>query len=124
MSEVTKVPAKVKKPADRKPKKAKAEEPVVEELDGAKKVTHRGITVTIEDEAIGDHRLLRAILRSESKSLGEEERIRASFETFDRLFGNDTERILTELEGPTGRVKMSDSLAFVSEVFQAIAPNS
>lgn len=124
MSEVTKVPVKAKRPQDKKPKKSKAEAPVVEELEGAKKVTYKGIEVTIEDEAIGDHRLLRAILRSESKSVGEEERIRASFETFDRLFGDDAERILTALEGPTGRVKMTDSLAFVSEVFQAIAPNS
>lgn len=124
MSEVTKVPARAKKPADRKPKKAKADTPVVEALDGAQKVTHKGIEVTIDDGAITNHLLMRAILRSESKSVSAEERLRASFDVFDLLFRDDADRILHELEGPDGYTDLTISLAFVTEILQALAPNS
>jgi hypothetical protein len=124
MSDVSKVPAKAKKPADRKPKAEKVEKPVVEVVDGGKEIAHRGITVTVPDDAMDDFELVRALVKSDDVSLPDGERMAASLEIFDRLFLEDATRILDALRGPNGRVKVTAAIAFVNDIIAALDPNS
>ncbi|MFJ4107887.1 hypothetical protein [Oerskovia enterophila] len=108
---------KVKKPADHKPK---AEKPKVEKVDGGRKVTHRGIVLTVEDAAFDDFELLddlRAVQDAEDAS--------RMPSLLRRLAGEDGYRaVMAGLrDKKTGRVSVMDGATFVQELFEAISPN-
>ncbi len=110
-------PANAKKPADHKPK---TDKPKVETIDNGKRVTLRGITVEVPDEALDDFELLddlRAAQRDDNA-------VRFP-DLLRRLVGEQAYRgVLDKLRGPNGRVSITDGVQFVGDIFEALNPNS
>ncbi|MFJ6547455.1 hypothetical protein [Microbacterium sp. NPDC091676] len=101
--------AEAKKPQDRKPK----------QKPGARTVTVRGITVTVEDAALDDFELIEDFAAIQG---GQTHLIPSAMR---RLFGDDFQRILDELrDEKTGRVRASEANTFFVDVFRELAPNA
>lgn len=103
-----------KKPQDHQPK---SEKPKVERIDGGWNITHKGITVTVSEDAFGDYELFEDIARAETT-----EPIRMP-SAVRRLFGDDTQKVLDGLRGENGRVSITDVWPFVKDVLEAISGN-
>lgn len=109
---------KVKKPADHKPK---VEKPKVEKVEGGRKVTHRGIVLTIEDAAFDDFELL-----DDLRAVQDNDDASRMPSLLRRLAGDDGYRAVMEglRNKKTGRVSISDGVPFVQDIFEALNPNS
>lgn len=105
-----------KKPDDHKPKK-----PKIETVDGGRAVTLRGITVTVADDALDDFEMLEDLgkIQHDPKS-------RALLPSvLRRLVGDDGfDTVMGALRAENGRVPVQAGVEFVSELFQALNPNS
>ncbi|MCC2031832.1 hypothetical protein [Microbacterium allomyrinae] len=120
------VPAGAKTPEDHKPKTAKPEKITVTVGEGddarelpALRVTVHDIEVTVLEEALNDFEVL-------DQSAQLQDRNAAAFPRLLRLLVGDDDwrRILDELRGVNGRVAVEDGVAFVSDLMQALNPNS
>lgn len=107
-------------PQDHKPKKEKPPKPKVEKVDGGWEVTHRGVTVTILNEAFDDFEILEMLGVTDKR-----ESLRVLPQLFRRLFGDASQKVLDALRDPkTGRVSTSAASAYFREVFAALNPES
>lgn len=108
---------KVKKPADHKPK---VEKPKVEKVDGGRKVTHRGIVLTIEDAAFDDFELM-----GDLHVLQAEQDPSRLPSLLTRLAGPDGYRAAMSglRDKDTGRVAIMTASTFLQELFEALNPN-
>ena len=104
------------KPQDHLPK---AEAPKVEKVDGGRKVTISGVTVTVSDEAINDFELLddlRAVDVDKNAS-----RLPALLR---RLVDADYPLVMEALrDKDSGRVTIPAAMAFIKDLFGALNPN-
>lgn len=98
------------KPADRKPK--------VETKDGVSTVTIKGVTVSVEKDALDDFELLDDLAKMQD---GDGARIAS---VAHRLFGDEFKKVMDGLRGENGRVSVEVASEFISELLAAIAPNS
>lgn len=98
------------KPADRKPK--------VETVDGESTVTIKGVTVTVEKDALDDFELLDDLAKMQD---GDGARIAS---VAHRLFGDEFKTVMDGLRGENGRVSVETASEFISELLAAISPNS
>lgn len=109
--------AEPRKPQDRLPKKESVK---ADKTDAGWTVTYRGVTVDIDAEAFDDFELLDEIAAVEE---GKGNRLPALLR---RFVGEDQFR--TVLDGlrdeKTGRVTVEAGAEFLSEVIQAVSPNS
>lgn len=101
-----------KEPQDHLPKK-----PTVKEVDGGKKVTLNGVTVTVLDEALDDWELLEELAAVDS---GKGQKLPSLLR---RLVGDDYDMVMDALRGQNGRVSIADGAAFVRSLFGALNPN-
>ena len=108
--------SQVKQPEDRKPKK-----PSIEQIDGARKVTVRGVTVTVLDEALDDFELVEDLAKIQF-----DEKQRGLLPgVLRRLVGDDEfKTVMDSLRGPNGRVRVQAGVDFIQDLFQALNPNS
>ncbi|WP_157509586.1 hypothetical protein [Leifsonia sp. Root4] len=105
----------------RQPQDHKKPKPSVETIEGGKKVTISGITVTVLDEALDDFELLEdlAALQSDPKKRGSLPLM------LRRLVGDDgRQAVLDGLRGTNGRVPVKAGLEFIEELFGVLNPNS
>lgn len=104
------------KPQDHLPK---AETPKVEKVDGGRKVTISGITVTVSDDALDDFELLddlRAVDVDQNAS-----RLPALLR---RVVGDDYPTVMDALRKKgEGRVKILDATEFIRDLFGVLNPN-
>lgn len=98
------------KPSDRKPS--------ARLVDGVYNVNIRGIKVTVEQAAFDDFELL-ADLADLQEGSGSK-----TVAIFRRLLGDQGKGVLEELRGENGRVKASDAVLFIQDLFGVINPNS
>ena len=98
------------KPQDHKPK--------VETKDGKSTVTIKGITVSVEKDALDDFELLDDLAKMQD---GEGARIAS---VAHRLFGDEFKTVMNGLRGENGRVSVTAASEFISELLSAISPNS
>lgn len=98
------------KPADRKPK--------VETVDGKSTVTIKGVTVTVEKDALDDFELLDDLAKMQD---GDGARIAS---VAHRLFGDEFKKVMDGLRGENGRVSVETASEFISELLAAISPSS
>lgn len=108
-----------KKPEDHK---QKTEKPKVEEIDGGWRITHHGITLTVERETLDDFELLDDLAELQKDGKRGMSHVPSMLR---RLAGADGFRAVTEglRDRKTGRVPASEAVRFVFEVFQALNPN-
>lgn len=109
-------PAAAKKPADHQPKTVK---PKVVLIEGGREITHRGITVTVRDEAMDDFELLDDLAEAGSNMVRMPSLLR-------RLIGNDGYQAVMDglRDKDTGRVTLEAASTFVNDIFEAFNPNS
>lgn len=108
-----------KKPDDHKPKTVK---PKVEQIDGGKRVTHRGVTVVVMDEALDDFELVDELSRVQFGEATDKGRLPLICR---RLVGEDGYKAMLDgLRGKNGRVSVKDGFQFIQELFGALNPNS
>ncbi|RLK47618.1 hypothetical protein [Microbacterium telephonicum] len=109
-----------KQPQDHLPK---AEKPNVETTDSGWKITHRGITIEVQKEALDDFELLDDVAALQADEVKGAARVPGMLR---RLAGADGFRAVTDglRDSATGRVKASEAVQFVFQVFTAINPNS
>lgn len=98
------------KPADHKPK--------VETKDGKSTVTIKGITVSVEKDALDDFELLDDLAKMQD---GDGARIAS---VAHRLFGDEFKTVMDGLRGENGRVSVTAASEFISELLAAISPSS
>lgn len=105
-----------KKPQDHKPK---AEDVKVEKVEGGRKVTLHGVTVTVTDDALDDFELLddlRAVDVDKNAS-----RLPALLR---RLVGDDFSAVMDSLRAQhSGRVPIEAGGQFIRDLFGALNPN-
>lgn len=111
-----------KKPQDHKPKIEKVEVTVGEGESArtipARRVTIRGITVTIPDEAFDDFELLDELSQLEDQKANRFPAVAK------RLFGDEYRMVLDGLrDKTTGRVPLEAAAEFIRDVFEALNPN-
>jgi hypothetical protein len=109
-------PDGVKRPQDHKPPETEVK-PVVEKVDGGRKVTHKGVTVTIPDEALDDFELLDDLREMEQTG-----NVSVLPSLLRRLAGPDGYKAVMEgLRNPdTGRVSAGDGAEYVQAIFEAL----
>ncbi|MFZ4841179.1 hypothetical protein [Mycetocola saprophilus] len=100
----------VKKPQDHKKK--------VEVVDGAFRVTVRGIDLSVPKDVMDDFELLDDLAAAQKRDA-----VRLP-SMLHRLVGEDFGRVMDGLRGENGRVSLEEGSEFVKELFEAIAPNS
>jgi hypothetical protein len=104
------------KPQDHLPK---AEKPKVEKVDGGRKITLSGVTVTVSDAALDDFELLddlRAVDVDKNTS-----RLPALLR---RIVGDEYPDVMDALrDKDSGRVTISVAMAFIKDLFGALNPN-
>ena len=122
-------PKNVAQPQDHKPKSEKPHVDTVEITLGdgddartvpARRVSLRGIVVTVPEEALDDFEVLddiRAVQDANDPS-----RMPALLRRL--VSAEDYKRVIDALRGPNGRVKIEDGAQFVMELFGALNPNS
>lgn len=98
------------KPADRKPK--------VETVDGVSTVEIKGITVSVDKDALDDFELLDDLAKMQD---GDGARIAA---VAHRLFGDQFKTVMEGLRGENGRVSVESATEFIGELLTALAPSS
>lgn len=107
-----------KKPQDHLEKVVK---PKIELVDGGRKVTLDGVTVTVMDDALDDFELL--------DDLGELQRDKKQAARLPRilrqLVGDDSyHEVMDGLRGDNGRVSVTKASEWIKKLFEAINPNS
>ncbi|HEY9467880.1 MAG TPA: hypothetical protein VIR54_32525 [Vicinamibacterales bacterium] len=107
-----------KKPQDHLEKVVK---PKIEPVDGGRKVTLDGVTVTVMDDALDDFELL--------DDLGELQRDKKQAARLPRilrqLVGDDSYHVVMDgLRGTNGRVSVTAASEWIKKLFEAINPNS
>jgi hypothetical protein len=109
-------PASARQPQDHKPPEVEVK-PVVEKVDGGRKVTHKGVTVTIPDEALDDFELLDDLREMEQTG-----NVSVLPSLLRRLAGPDGYKAVMEgLRNPdTGRVSAGDGAEYVQAIFEAL----
>lgn len=111
-----------KKPQDHKPKVEKIDVTLGDGDDArtvpARRVTIRGVTVTVADEALDDFELLDDLAQLEEKKATRLPSVAR------RLFGDGYRDVLDALRGTNGRVTIEDATGFIRDVFGALNPNS
>lgn len=117
-SSTPKKPAERPAPQDHKPK---AEKPTVKKVEGGKEVTFKGITVTVDDEALDDFELL-----DDLRALDEDQNASRLPVVLRRLVGKDGYKTVMDglRDEKTGRVSGEAGGEFVAEILGALAPNS
>lgn len=110
------VPEGVKQPEDHRPK-ADVENPKVERVEGGRTVTHKGITVTVPDEALDDFELLDDLREMEQTG-----NVAVLPSLLRRLAGQDGYKaVMAGLRNPeTGRVSAGEGAEFVQAIFEAL----
>lgn len=106
----------VKRPEDHKPK---VEKPKAEKTEGGWKVSHKGATVTVPEDAFDDFELM--------DDLGQVEKGNAVRlpSLLKRLVGDDGYLVVMDaLRDKRGKVPLEAGAEFVGEVLGAINPNS
>lgn len=105
-----------KAPADHLPK---AEKPKVEKVDGGRKVTLSGVSVTVANEALDDFELLDDLRAVDVDSNAS--RLPALLR---RIVGDDYSAVMDALRDPkTGRVPIQAGTGFIKDLFGALNPN-
>lgn len=108
-----------KKPQDHLPK---AEKPTIEQVDGGRKITLRGITVTIPDESLDDFELVEELGQVQFGKAEDRGRLPLILR---RLAGDDGYKaVMDGLRGENGRVPLQAGFDFIQELFGALNPNS
>jgi hypothetical protein len=108
-----------KKPQDHLPK---VEKPTVETVAGGRKVTIKGVTIVVPDEALDDFELVDELSRVQFGA--KEERGRMPL-ILRRLVGDDGyQTVMDGLRGENGRVPVQAGIEFIQELFGALNPNS
>jgi hypothetical protein len=110
-------PANARQPQDHQEKAVPEVKPVVEKVDGGRKVTHKGVTVTIPDEALDDFELLDDLREMEQTG-----NVSVLPSLLRRLAGPDGYKAVMEgLRNPdTGRVSAGDGAEYVQAIFEAL----
>lgn len=111
----TRRPATAKAPTDRLPK---AEKPQVEEIDGGRRVTYDGLTVTIRTERLENWAFARSLRDAEKGSEF------AMVDSVELLFGDEFSQIEDHYRGNTGLVPIQKVIHFFRSVLSAASPNS
>ena len=101
-----------KQPQDHLPKK-----PSVEDVEGGKRVTLHGLTVTVPNEAIDDWELLEELDALDS---GKGQKLPS---VLRRLVGDDYSSIIDSMRGKNGRVSIVQGTKFVTDLLGALNPN-
>lgn len=108
-----------KKPQDHQEKTVK---PKIETVDGGRKVTLRGVTVTVPDEALDDFELVEELSRVQFGSKEDKGRMPSILR---RLIGDDGyATVMNGLRAENGRVPVQAGFEFIQELFGALNPNS
>lgn len=101
-----------KQPQDHLPKK-----PTVEDVDGGKRVTLHGVTVTVPTEAIDDWELLEEL---DALDRGKGQKLPS---VLRRLVGDDYSMVIDSLRGKNGRVSIARGTEFVTDLLGSLNPN-
>ncbi len=110
--------AEPKKPQDHKPK---TESPKVIVNDDSWDVTHRGVHLVIQKEALNDFELLDDLAALQTDQKKASPRIPM---VLRRLAGDDGFRATMDgLRGENGRVPIPETTKFVLEIFRSLNPN-
>lgn len=108
-----------KKPQDHLPK---TEKPKVEVVDGGRKVTLKGVTITVPDEAIDDFELVEELSRVQFGSKSDKGWMPSILR---RLVGDDGYKtVMDGLRAENGRVPVQAGFEYIQELFKALNPNS
>ena len=105
------VPKNAKKPEDRKPKASEKPEWI--------EVTVRGVDLKIDPDALDDFELMDDLNELEQN----ENPVRLP-SILRRLVGDQYREVMDALRGENGRVTVEAGSEFLSEVMEAVAPNS
>lgn len=107
----TAIPESAKRPADRKAKASK---------DGSRNVTIRGLEITVSGDALDDFELLDDL---DALDQGNAARFPS---VLRRLIGKDSYKAAMDIlrDPDSGRVSVESGATFVSEVLDAVSPNS
>lgn len=117
---VTVVPDGAKKPEDHRPK-AEVTKATVKKVKDGREVTHQGITVTVEDDALDDFELMGELrLMQDSNDPSYMPGIML------RLLGREQTKAVTDaLRNPdTGRVTATAGMEYLQAILEALNPNS
>lgn len=117
---VTVVPDGAKQPEDHKPK-VEVAKPTVKKVKGGREVTHQGITVTVEDDALDDFELM-----GELRLMQDSEDPSYMPGILMRLLGREQTKAVTDaLRNPeTGRVSATAGMEYLQAILEALNPNS
>lgn len=108
-----------KKPQDHQPKTVK---PKIENIEGGRKITLKGVTVIVLDEALDDFELVEELSRVQ---FGAKEDTGRMPLILRRLVGDDGYKtVMDGLRGESGRVSVRAGFEFIQELFGALNPNS
>lgn len=108
--------------APKKPQDHKKPKPTIETIEGGKKVTINGITVTVLDEVLDDFELLEDLAAIDSGGPKQQGALPLMLR---RILGDEGRKTVVDgLRGENGRVKVEDGLGFIKELFGALNPNS
>ena len=111
--------AEKKKPQDHL---EKVEKPSVNTTEAAWVITHKGITVMVEKDALNDFELLDDLAALQADEKANAFRMPGLLR---RLAGDEGYKAITDgLRGANGRVPIPETVQFVFEMFQVINPNS
>lgn len=86
--------------------------------DGVSTVTIKGVTVSVDKDALDDFELLDDLAKMQD---GDGARIAS---VAHRLFGDDFKKVMDGLRGENGRVSVETASEFISELLAAISPSS
>lgn len=102
--------AESKKPQDHKPK--------------AGHVTVQGIKLVIPEERMSDWDVVEGVATVQDETSDQAQKLVASVRVMRRMFGDDFERVKSELRTANGgRLNAEDMSSFLTEVFGQINPN-
>ena len=93
---------------------------VIEAKPNMRRVTVRGIPVTIDETRLASWRAFELVGKMDSDKLSEFEKMDAAFETVEFLTGMSKAEVIGELGGDLADVR--DVTEFVAEVIQAAYP--
>lgn len=112
-----------KQPQDHLEKSVK---PKVERTEAGFKVTHGGVDLLIDVDALNDFELLRDLGKMQDPAAPDATRLSRVTSVFDRFFGEvQGARVLNALRNPdTGRVTVEAATTYLFEVFGALNPES
>ena len=125
MTDQSAIPEGVAQPQDHKPKAADAPKPKVVRSEEGFAVSHRGIDVVIDNDALNDFELLRDLGKLQDPSVPAPQKLAAVPAVFGRLLGSQEQHVLDGLrDKQSGRVRLEVASSWLFEVFKALNPES